>query len=258
MVEKRGEARAWLAMWGGAAVVTLLAIYRLRQFPYHLSWSAAWEGIRPLLGETLWAAIKVWTFWGWGTLVVGGLALRAEPELEQFDAILVGAGGVWTLAFLLGNLLGPIRLFNSATLWGLLAVGTAWLWRNPRRHRKLLTVSSGQKLAALAVVLLAVVPAWYLAIFPQPYIKALETASEDVQVAYNAYDALHKPLHRSEADDLLAQFFERRDDRDEAILIRARAGAGAKLADLVGPDYPLLKRTRLGGPVRSLARLSGI
>ena len=55
-----------------------------------------------------------------------------------------------------------------------------------------------------------------------------------------------------------AQFFERRDDRDEAILIRARAGAGAKLADLVGPDYPLLKRTRLGGPVRSLARLSGI
>jgi hypothetical protein len=156
MVEKRGQPRAWLAMWAGAAIVTLLAIHRLRQFPYHLSWSAAWEGIRPLLGETLWAAIKVWTFWGWGTLVVGGLALRVEPELEQFDAILLGAGGVWTFAFLLGNLLGPIRLFNSAALWGLLAVGTAWLWRNPRRHRKLLAVSSGQKLAALAVVLLAV------------------------------------------------------------------------------------------------------
>jgi hypothetical protein len=156
MVERRGQARAWLAMWAGAAVVTLLAIYRLRQFPYHLSWSAAWEGIRPLLGETLWAAIKVWAFWGWGTLVLGGLALRVEPELEQFDALLVGAGGVWVLAFLLGNLLGPIRLFNSATLWGLLALGTAWLWRNPPRHRSLLAVSSGQKLAALAVVLLAI------------------------------------------------------------------------------------------------------
>jgi len=156
MVEKRARAHAWQAMWAGAGIVTLLAIYRLRQFPYHLSWSAAWVGIRPLLGETLWAAIKVWAFWGWGTLVLGGLALRAEPELELFDAILVGAGGVWTLAFLLGNLLGPVRLFNSATLWGLLALGTAWLWRNPPRYRKLLAVSSGQKLAVLAVVLLAV------------------------------------------------------------------------------------------------------
>jgi hypothetical protein len=143
-------------MWAGVAIVTLLAIYRLRQFPYHLSWSAAWEGIRPLLGETLWAAIKVCAFWGWGTLVLGGLALRVEPELDQFDAILAGAGGVWILAFLLGNLLGPIRLFNSATLWGLLALGTARLWRNPPRHRKLQAVSSGQKLAALAVLLLAV------------------------------------------------------------------------------------------------------
>jgi len=156
MVERRGQARAWLAMWAGAAIVTLLAIHRLRLFPYHLSWSAAWEGIRPLLGETLWAAIKVWAFWGWGTLVLGGLALRAEPELEQCDAILVGAGGVWVLAFLVGNLLGPVRLFNWATLWGLLALGTAWLWRNPPRQRKFLAVSSGQRLAALAVVLLAV------------------------------------------------------------------------------------------------------
>ncbi|MBV8138572.1 MAG: hypothetical protein JO121_23525 [Deltaproteobacteria bacterium] len=156
MVDRRGQARAWLVMWAGVAIVTLLAIYRLRQFPYHLSWSAAWEGIRPLLGETLWAALKVWAFWGWATLVLGGLALRIEPELEQFDAILVGAGGVWILAFLLGNLLGPIRLFYSATLWGLLALGTAWLWRNPPRHRKLQTPSSGQKLAAFAVLLLAV------------------------------------------------------------------------------------------------------
>jgi hypothetical protein len=143
-------------MWAGAVVVTLLASYRLRQFPYHLSWSAAWEGIRPLVGQTLWAAIKVWAFWGWCTLVVGGLALRAEPELEQFDAILIGAGGVWVLAFLLGNLLGPLRLFNSATLWGFLALGTAWLWRNLPRPRQLLAVSSGQKLAALAFILLAV------------------------------------------------------------------------------------------------------
>src|SRR5262249_29897606 len=110
----------------------------------------------PLLGDTLWAAIKVWAFWGWSTLLLAGLALRIEPELEQVDALLLGGGGVWALAFLLGNLLGPLGLFNSATIWGLFALGTASLSRNPPPRPKLQSMSTGQKLAALAVVLLGV------------------------------------------------------------------------------------------------------
>ncbi len=130
-------------------------MHRLRDFPYRLSWSEAWYGIRPLIGETLWAAIKVWIFWGWSALVIAGIALRIEPELEQADALLVGASGVWVLAYLLGNLLGPVGLFNAATAWGLLLLGTAWLWRHPPRIQRR-SASSGQRLAALAFVLLAV------------------------------------------------------------------------------------------------------
>ncbi len=142
-------------MWVGVGVVTLLAIHRLRDFPYVLSWTAALRGMQGVIGETVWAALKVWVFWLWSAAVLGGLALRFEPELEQFDAFLVGAGGVWVIAYLLGNLLGTIGLFNSATIWGLLALGTAWLWRNPPRFERR-PASSGQKLAGLALVLLAI------------------------------------------------------------------------------------------------------
>ncbi|HKN01932.1 MAG TPA: hypothetical protein VJX23_15555 [Candidatus Binataceae bacterium] len=154
-LETRSQARAWAAVWMGVAIVTLLAIHRLRDFPYHLSWLLAWGGIRPLLGETLWAAIKVWIFWGWSTAVLAGFALRIDPDLDHADALLAGAGGVWVCAYLLGNLIGPIGLFNTPTIWGLLALGTVSLWRNPPRFQ-VRAPTSGQKLAALAVLLLAV------------------------------------------------------------------------------------------------------
>ncbi|MGO9606903.1 MAG: hypothetical protein ACLQAT_26520 [Candidatus Binataceae bacterium] len=154
-LETRPQARAWAAVWTGVAIVTLLAIHRLRDFPYHLSWSLAWSGIRPVLGETLWAAIKVWIFWGWSTLVLAGFALRIEPDLDYADALLAGASGLWVFAYLLGNLIGPIGLFNTPTIWGLLALGTVSLSHNPPRF-ELRSPTSGHKLAALAVVLLAI------------------------------------------------------------------------------------------------------
>ena len=154
-IEAPSQVRAWIAAWVGVAIVTVMAVHRMRDFPAHLSWSAAWDGIRPLLGDTVWAAIKVWVFWGWSAIVIAGLMLRIEPELDQFDAMLVGAGGLWVVGNLLGNLLGPIYLFNSATIWGLLALGTAVLWRKPPAL-KFRAISSGQKLAALAVILLAI------------------------------------------------------------------------------------------------------
>jgi len=151
----RGDRRQWIAVWIGLAIVTLLAIHRLRDFPYHLSWSAAFAGIRPVLPATAWAAVKVWIFWAWSAAVVAGCALKIDPELEVSDALLAGAGGLWVLAYLLGNLLGPIGLYNTPTVWGLLALGSVYLWRHPPTIR-LGAWTSGQKLAALATALLAI------------------------------------------------------------------------------------------------------
>lgn len=145
----------WLAVWAGLAIVTLLAIHRLRDFPYHLSFLDAWRGASEVLAATLWPALRVWIFWGWSAAVLAGLALRIEPELDVSDALLTGAAGPWIIACLLGNLVGPIGLFNTATIWSLLALGTVWLWRHPPPIRRM-PMTSGQKLALLATGLLAV------------------------------------------------------------------------------------------------------
>ncbi|HYL58338.1 MAG TPA: hypothetical protein VEU51_05665, partial [Candidatus Acidoferrales bacterium] len=145
----------WFAAWLGVAIVSMLAIRRLRDFPAHLSWIDAYVGMREVLPQTAWAALKVWTFWGWSAAVIAGFTLRADPEIELSDALLAGAVGPWLVAYLLGNLLGPIGLFNTPTVWGLLALGTVYLWQHPPVV-KFGRWSSGQKLAALAVALLAI------------------------------------------------------------------------------------------------------
>jgi hypothetical protein len=149
------ERAGWLAAWLGIAIVTVLAIYRIRDFPAHLSWINAFEGIRSVLPITAWAAIKVWFFWGWSAAIIGGVALRLAPGLDAADAILIGAAGPWVIAYIIGNLLGPIGLFVAPLFWALLAAGTVWLWRNPPRLRSR-PWTAGQKLAALALAILAV------------------------------------------------------------------------------------------------------
>ena len=150
-----GERRQWIAAWIGVAIVTVLAVWRLRDFPYHLSWIAALRGMSEVLPATLWAAVRVWIFWAWSAAVIAGLILRIDPEIDLSDAILAGAGGVWVLGYFLGVLLGPIGLFNTASLWSLLALGTVWLWYHPPRIRRA-PLTTGQKLAFLAAGLLAV------------------------------------------------------------------------------------------------------
>jgi hypothetical protein len=146
---------AWMAVRIALGIVTLLAIHRLRDFPATLSWRDALDGIREVWPATALAAAKVWLFWGVCTILLGGAALRIDPELETSDAILLGAAAPWALAPILGNLLGPLGLFNRASIWGALAVVGAWLWRRPP-HLRFGPLSSGQKLALLATVLLAV------------------------------------------------------------------------------------------------------
>jgi hypothetical protein len=147
--------REWIVAWTGVAIVTLAAMWRLRDFPYHLSWIAAFRGMREVLPTTLWAAVRIWIFWAWGAAVLAGLILRMDPEIDLADAILGGLGGLWVLAYFLGIILGPLRLFNTATLWSLLALGTVWLWYRPPRIRRT-SMTTGQKLALLAAALLAV------------------------------------------------------------------------------------------------------
>ena len=108
-----------------------------------------------VLPTTLWAAIRIWLFWAWSAGLIAGLVLRIDPELDLSDAILAGVGGLWALGYFLGVLLGPLGLFNTATLWSLLAVGTVWLWYHPPTIPRA-TVTTGQKLALLATGLLAV------------------------------------------------------------------------------------------------------
>ena len=108
-----------------------------------------------VLRTTLWAAVRIWIFWGWSAAVIAGLVLKIDPEIDLSDAILAGCGGVWVAGYFLGVLLGPIGLFNTASLWSLLALGTVWLWYNPPLIRRA-PLTTGQKLAALAAALLAV------------------------------------------------------------------------------------------------------
>jgi hypothetical protein len=145
----------WLAAWLALAVVAFAAIHRLRDFPARLSWRDAFDGIRVVAGSTVWAALRVWLFWLVSTIAIGASALRCDPDLELSDAILIGWAGLWVLAPVIGNLLGPIDLLSGATIWGMLALVAAWLWRRPPRIR-LHAPTAGQKLALLATGLLAV------------------------------------------------------------------------------------------------------
>jgi hypothetical protein len=105
--------------------------------------------------------------------------------------------------------------------------------------------------AASAAVVVASSALWYFGAGASRHFEALETASADTEVAYRAYDATK---YRPGSDEAFAQFWERRDDRDVAILVRAINGGGKSLTDLVGSDYgALLWTARFGGRVNAVA-----
>ncbi|HUA33737.1 MAG TPA: hypothetical protein VMA09_09050 [Candidatus Binataceae bacterium] len=148
------ERDLWFGVWVVLAIITTLAIWRLRDFPYHLSWIDAWHGMSEVLPTTLWATARIWFFWAASSAVLAGLILRIDPEIELLDAILGGVGGLWVLGYFLGVVLGPLGMFNTLTLWSMLALGVAWLCFHPPPLPPL-RLSTGPKLALLATVLLA-------------------------------------------------------------------------------------------------------
>jgi len=146
------------AVWLGLAVVTALAIYRLRDFNYPLSpltWIHAWRAIAPVLPETAWAAVRVWTFWALSSCAIAGLLRCYDPTIEAGDAVLAGAVGVWVLAYVLGNLVGPVGLMRSWLVWLLLIAAIAPQLRDLRAFKFNLP-SDGQKMALIAWALLSV------------------------------------------------------------------------------------------------------
>ena len=139
-------------------MVTALAIYRLRNFNYPLtplSWIHAWRAILPVLPETAWAAVRVWTFWALSSCAIAGLLRRYDPAIEAGDAVLAGAVGVWVLAYVLGNLIGPLGLMRSWFIW-LLLIAAIVPQRRDLRAFKFNPPSDGQKLALIAWALLSV------------------------------------------------------------------------------------------------------
>lgn len=171
----RREAIATAFLICGLLMVTALGVHRLAQFPYYprgLDVRWALDGTLPLLPVTGWAAIKVWLFWGTSTVVIGGLLLAFDPELGLCDAILAGAAGLWVLAYLLGNIFGPIGLFRGPLIWLLLAAGALWLW-HLRPRIPLRAPSTGQKLALLAFALMALIT--LPAELGSPVVPALES-----------------------------------------------------------------------------------
>ena len=144
-----------LAFVAALVWVIVMATRQLETTGHWVHFSEAFAGVKTLLPITGFAAIKLWSFWAFSAAVVTGLLLQIDPELDFSDAVLAGAAGVWVIAYLLGQVLGPIGLFRPAVIWILLAGGVVQIWRKPPRLR-IAAMSTGQKLALLAFGLVSV------------------------------------------------------------------------------------------------------
>lgn len=138
-----------------AFVFSALAIYELRNFPFPRDLDAAVSAIVRLLPVTGAAAVRVWAFWAWWAVLIAIVVHKLDPKIGRLDCGLIGAAGVWVLAYFLGTALGPIGLFRASLLWVLGLAGTIYLWRD-RPGRVLDRPSFGLGLALIAIGLAAV------------------------------------------------------------------------------------------------------
>jgi hypothetical protein len=137
------------------AFIVFMSIRRLTGTDHEIDFRAAFTGAETVFASTGLAALKLWSFWALTAAIVSGLLLQFDPEIDFMDMVLAGAAGVWVIAYFIGQLLGPIRLFRPIVIWLLMAAGIFQLSRNPPRLPRF-SLSFGQKLAFLAIALLAV------------------------------------------------------------------------------------------------------
>ena len=112
-------------------------------------------GLWETLPATASAGLRLGAFWAVASALIGLMLLRADPGIALSDAILGGAVGSWIFAFFAGNLLGPLGLFRTSTIWIIAAIAAIWIARNPPSLAPR-ALSAGQKLALLACLLAAV------------------------------------------------------------------------------------------------------
>jgi len=137
------------------ALLSVVSVWCLRG-PYHdWVWNTPFQGFAEVLPVTAWAAFRLWTFWSLATAVTGLVLIRIDAQLGLCDAIIGGAAGTWIFAYLAGNLLGPIGLFRSWTIWLILIAAVVWIARNPSKL-EVHPLSTGQKLALMACLMMAV------------------------------------------------------------------------------------------------------
>ncbi len=120
---------------------------------------------------------------------------------------------------------------------------------------------------ASSFMLLLAIGAWYLVLQARPYIKEIERAKDDVpNVPYQNLRRL--PFYQGKADELMAQYWERRalraeqlQQRDEGLLYRLRAAVfnatttrRQEAGRLIGYDYAnLLATYRHREPISAVA-----
>lgn len=153
------DKRQWVGLSVAALGVVALSVVSLAALrePYHgyvwtSSFTNGWYRVLPITAAS---ALKVGAFWSLASAIIALILLRIDPELEIFDALIGGAAGTWIFAYIAGNLLGPLGLFRSSTIWLMIIAAIAYLWRHPPKI-EIHTPSTGQTLALLACALIIV------------------------------------------------------------------------------------------------------
>ena len=135
--------------------ISMFSYYRLLGTPWQIDFPSAYEGIKPVLGATLFAALKIWTFWAITAAIGAAIQIKLDPEIDSFDALLGGAAGAWMAAYVLGQFLGPIGLFRAPVIWLLMIAAGAWILLTPTRF-VMPRLTPGRAMAILALILVMV------------------------------------------------------------------------------------------------------
>ncbi len=140
----------------GACLVLAMAAVTLAMLPDPIRgyvFVLPWQQYGDALPQTLLAALRVWGFWSIFAGILGAILLRLDATMERSDAILGGYLGVWVIAFIAGNLLGPLGMMNRWTVWGLLVLSALVLARLGAPDLRWRPLSPGQWLAVLSLAI---------------------------------------------------------------------------------------------------------
>jgi hypothetical protein len=146
--------------WLDVVVVGLIAAISVAalepdQFAYIRS---TWANMLPILPTTLWAACKIWLFWGAAAAVLASAVRIVDPSLDRIDTVMAGAILPWVLAYVGANAIGPIGLLRT---WVIALVFVALLLAVAVQRRRLPPATAaepwplGFKLAVFAFALQA-------------------------------------------------------------------------------------------------------